>query len=88
MRGTVFNRKVSSQAGINLVEPRGMSSQAGRPHGAQDHWDQQSNMVTDHHQEGKGNDPIQEEMARDNTQELPIKDRVLAIPRLVRSLGH
>ena len=37
VRGTVFNRKVSSQAGINLVEPRGMSSHAGSPHGAKDH---------------------------------------------------
>ena len=45
-------------------------------------------MVMDHHQEEKGNDPIQEGMVRDNTQERPIKDRVLAIPRLVRSLGQ
>jgi hypothetical protein len=84
----VFNRKVSSQAGINLAKPRGMSSQAGRPHWVKDHRDQQPNTVTDHHQEEKDNDPIQGEKARDNTQDLPIKDRVLAIPLLARSLGH
>ena len=45
-------------------------------------------MVMDHHQEEKGNDPIQEGMVKDITQERSIKDRILAIPRLVRSLGQ
>ena len=80
VRGIMVNREMSSQAGINLLKPRVMSSQAGTTHGDKDHRGQRPNTVTDHHQEGKDNDPIQEEMVKDNTQELLIKDRVIWRP--------
>ena len=99
VRGIMVNREMSSQAGINLLKPRVMSSQAGTTHGDKDHRDQRPNTVTDHRQVGKDNDPIQEEMVKDNDpiqeetvkdniQELLIKDRVMATPRIARSRGH